>query len=130
MPDRSPDHGRVRTANNRAIAAGLVGDLAYGEWRDIVAHFGDRCAYCLGQWNELEHIVSITHPDCPGTTQSNVVPACKSCNSRKTAKTLVPHVASEFWPPNEHLLDERQSFVILAEKRAAKQARERARRAA
>lgn len=121
------DRERVRTANNRARDNDLPGDLAYEEWLEIVARYGDRCAYCFGPWSELEHVISVIHPDCPGTTRANVVPARKSCNSRKTSRTLVPHIASAFWPPNEHLLDMRQSHEILTERRQTKQVRERAR---
>lgn len=124
------DRGRVRTANNRALERGLAGDLTYDEWLGIVADYNDRCAYCLGDWSEIEHVVSIAHPDCPGTARENVVPSCKPCNARKTARSLVPHIASKFWPPSEHLLDTRPSFAILTAHRESKSERAKMRYAA
>jgi 5-methylcytosine-specific restriction endonuclease McrA len=57
-------------------------DLTRDEWEDIKKQYKSRCAYC-GKKRKLtiDHIVPIRHGGAH--TASNVVPCCKSCNSRK-----------------------------------------------
>lgn len=46
------------------------------------AYFGDRCAYCEAEGDlTIDHFIALTKggSDCLG----NIIPACKSCNSRK-----------------------------------------------
>lgn len=56
------------------------------EWKETVIFFGGECAYCgrtmkKGERLTRDHLVPVA--DGGATTQSNVVPACKSCNSSK-----------------------------------------------
>lgn len=70
-----------------------VNDLTEGQWAERVAEFNGRCAYCLKPMD----VVTIDHmtPLCKGGnhTLSNVVPCCKSCNSKKRDKTLLEFIA-------------------------------------
>lgn len=66
----------------RARALGLPATLALKEWIDTLDHFTWKCAYCeTGAYDVFEHFVPTFHGG--GTTQSNCVPACYSCNTRK-----------------------------------------------
>lgn len=73
---------RVRTENMRAKVRGLECDLTLDEWTDILKRFDCKCAYCGGDFDEMEHIVSIS--DGGGTTRYNVVPSCEDCNHEKS----------------------------------------------
>lgn len=56
--------------------------LTLQEWREIIARYQSRCAYC--QKKRLltkDHIVPISQGGFH--THINVIPACRSCNSRK-----------------------------------------------
>lgn len=77
----------VRSALRRAQAAGLPATLSDCEWRLTVEHFEGSCAYC-GQppWYVVEHVTSIELGG--STTKDNCVPACFSCNSRKSKTTM------------------------------------------
>lgn len=63
--------------------------LSHQEWKECVIFFGGECAYCgatprKGQRLTRDHL----HPMSDGgaTTQDNIVPACRSCNSSKGAE--------------------------------------------
>lgn len=93
-------------AINRANDLGREATLTLEEWKEIVARFGGRCAYCLkADGNSLDHVIPLSAGG--GSTKDNCVPACRNCNKRKGGlrngrasvnKTWVPHIASEFWP--------------------------------
>jgi 5-methylcytosine-specific restriction endonuclease McrA len=66
----------------RARKASVTNDLSVARWREILAYFGGRCAYCQKQGRMTQdHIVPISRGG--GHTAANVVPACGSCNSIK-----------------------------------------------
>jgi len=76
---------RARKAN------AAVNDLSVAQWEEIKAAYDHRCVYC-GQTKQRltqDHIVPLVKG---GThTFSNIVPACRSCNSKKhVGPPLVP----------------------------------------
>lgn len=73
----------------RAVYMGKVEkSLTPTQWAETLDYFGRACAYCLR--TDLPLTMDHVTPVSKGGphTQSNVVPACKSCNSRKGAKSL------------------------------------------
>jgi len=84
-PSQPPPNG-LRSALARARRARLPATLTKAEWQRTVTHFGDRCAYCGGPWYVVEHATPI--PLGGGTTASNCVPACPSCNATKGSDSL------------------------------------------
>ncbi len=70
----------------RARRAGNGGSHTVAEWREKVAEFGSRCAYCREEKPlTRDHVVPISRG---GTDDiENIVPACRSCNSRKNARS-------------------------------------------
>lgn len=64
-----------------------VGDLTVELWRRIRDNFASMCAYCPAEATSMDHVVPISAGG--RHTASNVVPACKSCNSRKSAAPLL-----------------------------------------
>lgn len=77
----NPD--RVRSYSVRRSQAPFDEDaLAYC---DLIA--SDPCVYCGGESNQIDHI----HPVSRGgdSRWTNLAPACRSCNARKSAKPLL-----------------------------------------
>jgi len=71
-----------RRASKRASGRGVTAE----EWRAILAAFGHHCAYCgAGGRMTMDHVVPLSRNG--EHAPSNVVPACRSCNSRKNTKT-------------------------------------------
>ncbi len=87
-----PEHIRAKAARRRACkAAAPINDLTREQWQMIKEHYGFRCVYCGQKMQRLtqDHITPLSQGG--SHTLSNVVPACKSCNSRKrTGPPLKP----------------------------------------
>ncbi len=65
----------------------LVNDFTTSQWQTMQAAYGHRCVYCGKRYKgklSQDHISPISKGG--NHTLSNIVPACKSCNSRKHAK--------------------------------------------
>jgi 5-methylcytosine-specific restriction endonuclease McrA len=83
---------RLRGHNRRARQKGADGVHTAAEWRDKLAAFNGRCAYCGGAGDTKDHVVPLTRG---GTNYiDNIVPACRSCNSSKGRKTLEEWIAT------------------------------------
>jgi len=66
-------------------------DLTNEQWAMILDHYGHRCVYCGRKMQRLsqDHILPLSRGG--SHTLSNVVPACRKCNSKKHAgPPLVP----------------------------------------
>lgn len=61
--------------------------LTVKEWTAILGAYNYRCAYCGRQGVELtqDHVIPVSRGGAD--SQSNVVPACRSCNCQKSDKT-------------------------------------------
>ncbi len=102
---RNPEKKResVRRANAKNPAAKAARQLkrrgllrgpgmSSAEWRQLVASYSGLCAYCSGGGPlEIEHIVPVSRGGEHGP--DNIVPACRSCNSRKHARPLLVFLA-------------------------------------
>lgn len=90
LKDKSKVFERVRI--RRAIQKGAaVSDLTAAQWREIKAAYGYRCVYCGVKTIALQqdHIMPLSKGGLH--TASNIVPACKPCNVRKSdGPVLVP----------------------------------------
>lgn len=96
MPKR-----RLYCQQRRAREKELTVSFTESDWHICLTHFYECCAYCGKQrnfWNvlEMEHFIPITDPNCPGTVPSNIVPACRSCNSSKNKKDVRKWLAEHF----------------------------------
>lgn len=83
----SPETASLRFRRREARQRGLEHTLTAAEYEDILERYGYACAYCGRSDVELEkeHIIPVAQGG--GFTKDNIVPACKSCNLRKWAKT-------------------------------------------
>ena len=74
----------IRGQNQRAKRAGARHDLTLTQWQETLVHFNHKCAYCgKKEYEVIEHYLPVR---TAGTTVSNCVPACSSCNALKDAK--------------------------------------------
>lgn len=82
-------HREERAASQRrrraAKANTFCHDLTAAQWREIQITYGHRCVYCGRKMQRLtqDHITPLSKDGLH--TAMNVVPACRSCNSRKQA---------------------------------------------
>lgn len=77
------DRARIHDHNKRAKKLGIEGRLVLSEWLSIKDMFCGRCFYCgtLPLRLTIDHLVCFTKGG--KNFSSNIVPACKSCNSKK-----------------------------------------------
>lgn len=85
-----PEKVRALSNNARARQMAAEGKTTAAEWRECLEHFDHRCAYCLRHESEVgklarDHMQPLTRGG--SNWPENLVPACKSCNSSKNAKT-------------------------------------------
>lgn len=66
----------------------LSGSLTPSQWSGRLAEFNYSCAYCLDASNDLtaDHMIALSRGGA--NSIDNIVPACRSCNSKKGAKTI------------------------------------------
>ena len=65
----------------------LISDLTNAQWDMICQEHGHLCHYCRqSKILTMDHVVPLSKGG--NHTASNIVPACRSCNSSKGAKTL------------------------------------------
>lgn len=98
--DRIREQERVRYHKNPEKFIGLVkrrhakkrgallSVLTDSEWQETLEYFDHRCGYCLRRCDRLEqdHVVPLSRGG--QHVQSNVVPACRTCNARKSARSV------------------------------------------
>jgi len=87
---------RVREGN-------IINTLTSQEWIDILKEYKFKCAYCgkeftLFDRETKDHVIPISKGG--DNTKENVVPACRSCNSKKGTKIykkkLYPNIEEDF----------------------------------
>jgi hypothetical protein len=91
--DRHPGYYNDVRKRRRAQKLGAPrNDLTRAEWEEIKAHYGYRCVYCDRQMQRLEqdHITPLSKGG--SHTKQNVVPCCRSCNSKKHAGPVLTPV--------------------------------------
>jgi 5-methylcytosine-specific restriction endonuclease McrA len=86
-----PEKEAAKDAKRRARkAASPVNDFTAAQWLEIQAAYNHRCAYCgkraKGHLTQ-DHLTPLSKGG--PNTASNIVPACKSCNSRKHDRAVL-----------------------------------------
>lgn len=83
--DRNPEHAKIVCSGNKKRKLGARGFHSVEQWMARVSFYGWKCFYCDGELTvktlQKDHRI----PLAKGGTDwaSNLVPACKSCNSSK-----------------------------------------------
>lgn len=64
--------------------------ITESEWAECKAFFGHSCAYCGGGEEDLtkDHVVSVWRQG--DHSRQNIIPACRSCNSKKADQDMEP----------------------------------------
>jgi hypothetical protein len=76
------------TSRRRARKRFLPDTFTSQDWGRALNYWHGCCAICGAQdgfWNRItaDHWIPLNDPSCPGTVPLNMVPLCRSCNSRK-----------------------------------------------
>lgn len=74
----------IRNRRRARLARADVNDFTAQQWDMLQRAFKHRCAYCDRRYKgrlTQDHVVPISKGGAH--TASNIVPACRSCNSRK-----------------------------------------------
>jgi 5-methylcytosine-specific restriction endonuclease McrA len=90
---------QARTHARDARVNALPGTFSAQQWYALMNSFGYRCAYCGRHRSEfrdkatrtdleIDHIYPIGHP-WARNDESNIVPACKTCNTSKSDRDLL-----------------------------------------
>ena len=84
----NPVKVRVHRKRRRNLLKQVECTLTADEWLATIGCFNNRCAYCLTKSGSLEmdHMIPVSKGG--GSTQENIVPACKKCNRRKSNKPI------------------------------------------
>jgi len=87
------EHPEVQIANSQrrraAKLAAPVNDFSAAQWKEMKAAYDNRCVYCGRKMKRLsqDHITPLSKGG--SHTASNILPACKSCNSKKNNKAVL-----------------------------------------
>lgn len=86
---RHPEKLQFYSATRRVCVENALSTLTLEEWQSRLVEFNFHCAYCLlpfgDETPEIDHMLPISRG---GThTYENCIPACRSCNARKSDKT-------------------------------------------
>jgi 5-methylcytosine-specific restriction endonuclease McrA len=80
----NPGKALAKKQRRRFRLAGCLNDLSLEQWEGIKQAFGYRCAYCRRKTKlTMDHVIPISRGG--DHVVSNVVPACRRCNSAKHA---------------------------------------------
>lgn len=79
-PEQYLAQKRRRRARKMAVA---INDFTAQEWQEMLVAYNHRCVYCGRKMQRLtqDHLTPLRYGG--NHTKSNIVPACKSCNSKK-----------------------------------------------
>ena len=74
----------------KANEGNAINTLTADEWLDILKKYDYKCAYCGKDLSNLlaqrDHIIPVSKGG--GNTKENIVPSCRSCNSKKGGRLL------------------------------------------
>ena len=87
--DNNPDKVRLFSQKRDFRKRNAEGDFTLGEWNSKLEEYNYRCAYCGCELDTdiitIDHVIPISRGG-PNYIE-NLVPACRSCNSKKHTKT-------------------------------------------
>lgn len=101
-----PEVSRRAYNKRQAKKEQLPNTLTEKQWSDVCEVFDHKCCYC-GESTDLEqeHFVALSKGG--GYTHSNIIPACRKCNSSKNNRSFF-----EWYPNYEHYSKEREQRIL------------------
>lgn len=102
----NPDKMAAHAHKHRARKRSLPHTLTHEQWKEILKHFDNSCAYC-GSTKKLtqEHFIPVSKGG--HYTKNNIIPACNSCNSSKCATDF------DDWYPRQTFYSEERARKIM-----------------
>lgn len=89
---KNPESKLETQRRRRAVASGAVSTLTRAEWAGRLEEYGGMCAHCVVcPATEMDHVVPLARGG--DHELENVVPACRSCNARKSDLSLLEYVS-------------------------------------
>lgn len=83
---KNPDKTRAQRFRDRSRREQARGFASAAQILERVHFYGDRCAYCDGAFEHVDHVIPLSRG---GTNwPANLRPACRSCNTSKGARSL------------------------------------------
>jgi hypothetical protein len=86
--------------HNARVKGAKITDFTMEQWDELIIEYNYRCTYCGKYYLHLEqdHIQPLTKGG--DHTKSNIVPACKPCNSSKKDKSLTQWRKTAYYKTN------------------------------
>lgn len=105
--DLARNKHRMYSAKRRSRQAKApLNDLTKKDWLESLKYFNHECSYCGNKENiEQDHVRPLTKGG--SHTKTNIIPACRSCNSSKRQRLL------EDWYPKQPFYDKEREEKIL-----------------
>lgn len=103
----NPDVLQTMTESRRTRKKSLVKDFTTKQWRECKSVFNNECAYCGEKPKTLtqDHFIPMSRGG--GLTKSNIVPACRRCNSSKRDEDFL------IWYHRQKFYDSEREKAIL-----------------
>lgn len=86
----NPEKVNANNARRRARKLSLPDDFTKADIDFALDYWNHQCPVCESDLNrgyQIDHHISITDDNCPGTIPSNMVPLCQQCNKSKSNKS-------------------------------------------
>lgn len=92
-----PEVHRTNIKHRKALVKGANGNHSHLQWLARLAYYGFRCRYCGIEMSTAEATRDHQIPLSRGGSDwaSNLVPACRACNSRKRESTITEFLSKE-----------------------------------
>lgn len=81
-----PELAALYENRRRARSEGASGSHTVEEFRDLLQHYGGKCAYCGAPATCRDHVIPLKRGGSDNIT--NLLPACASCNSSKRTRQI------------------------------------------
>lgn len=95
-----------KSHNRRALKKDLPNTLTESQWENAKKQFDNKCAYC-GKEKPLEQDHFVALKNGGEYTHNNIIPACKNCNCRKSAKDFFT-----WYPKFKHYSKKRETKIL------------------
>jgi len=105
----------------RARILSLREDFTDDDWRLALSYFHNSCAVCGSKERTLapDHWIPLAHPDCIGTTITNMIPLCcgpGGCNNIKQSQHPKQFLSSRYPPEKvKEIMDAVEKYFYLVD---------------
>ena len=102
----NPEKYRLRSQQRKALKKLLPCTFTLEQWKSVKKYFNSNCCYCGKELPlQQEHFIPVTSGGA--YSESNIIPACKTCNCSKHDKLF------EDWYPKYRYYSKKREKIIL-----------------